>query len=200
MNLFPETDAYIAKANAFAVPILEHLRQLVHEECPDAKEVIKWGFPCFEYRGILCAMAAHKAHCSFSFWKGSIMSDPKGILEFREKTGMGHLGKIKSLEDLPDEEIFRKYLREAIELNKKGIKIPKKKVVRKELQVPDDMMAAIKYNKGALVTFEKFSYSHKNEYVEWITEAKTEKTRNKRLAQAIEWMTEGKGRNWKYVR
>ncbi len=200
MNLLPETDEYITNANEFAVPILEHLRQMVHEECPDVKEVIKWGFPCFEYKGILCAMTAHKEHCSFSFWKGSIMSDPDGVLEIVGKSGMGHFGKIKSLEDLPDEKIFRKYLREAIELNKKGIKIPKKKVVRKELQIPDDMMVAIRDNKDALATFEKFSYSHKKEYVEWITEAKTERTRDKRLAQAIEWMSEGKGRNWKYAK
>ncbi len=199
MNSLPETDAYILKANDFAVPILKHLRQIIHEECPEVKEVIKWGFPCFEYKGILCAMTAHKAHCSFSFWKGSIMSDPDGILEFIGKSSMGQFGRVKSLDELPNDDVFRKYLREAIELNEKGVKIPKKKIVKKELEVPDYLITAIRTNSNAHSTFEAFSYSNKKEYVEWITEAKTEKTREKRIAQAIEWMAVGKVRNWKYV-
>ena len=199
MNFLPETDTYIAKANDFAVPILEHLRQMIHEECPNVKEAIKWGFPCFEYKGMLCAIAAHKSHCSFSFWKGVLMSDPDGILEFVGKTGMGQLGKIKSLSDIPSDVIFRKYLREAIALNDKGIKLPKKKVTPKKLEIPDYFMTAIGTNPEALITFNGFSYSNKKEYVEWVTEAKTEKTREKRLTQSIEWMAEGKVRNWKYI-
>ncbi len=200
MKLLSETDEYIARANEFAVPILKHLRRLIHEECPDITEVIKWGFPCFEYKGILCAITAHKTHCSFSFWKAAIMSDPDGVIEIVGKTGMGHFGRIQSLEDLPADVILRKYLREAILLNEKGVKIPKKKVVKTEFVIPDYLISAIGNNQKALSTFERFSPSNKKEYVEWVTDAKTAKTRDKRLAQTIEWLAEGKVRNWKYIR
>lgn len=200
MKLYPETDEYIANASDFAVPILEHLRQIIHEECPGVTEVIKWGFPCFEHEGMLCAMAAHKKHCSFSFWKGSIMSDPDRILGIEGKTSIGKLGKLTSLEDLPDDRILRDYIQEAMELNDLGIKIPRKKETRKDLNIPDYLMTALNKNNKALSTFEGFSYSNKKDYVEWLTEAKTEKTREKRLLQAVEWMAEGKVRNWKYIK
>ena len=200
MNLSAKTDDYISKSNAFAVPILEHLRQLIHEECPDVEEAIKWGFPCFDYKGFLCGMTSHKAHCSFLFWKGTLMKDPDGVLEIAGKTGMGHFGKIASIDELPDEKILRKYIREAMVLNEKGIKLPKKNAVKNELVIPENFMYAVKQNKAALNIFDKFSYTNKKEYVEWVTEAKTEKTRDKRLAQAVEWMAEGKVRNWKYIK
>jgi len=200
MNFQPETDAYIVNANEFATPILTRMRRIVHEECPEIKEVIKWGFPCFEHKGTLCAMAAHKTHCSFSFWKGAIMSDPDGIIETVGKTGMGHFGKIKLVEDLPGDKVIRKYLREAIELNNKDIKIPKAKQAKKKIEIPDYFLITVQSNVAAFKVFEDFSYSNKKEYVEWVTDAKTVTTRDNRLAQAVEWMSEGKVRNWKYIK
>ena len=200
MGKIAKTDTYIEQAADFSKPILRYIRQVVHEECPEVTEVIKWGFPCFDYKGFLCGMTAHKHHCSFTFWKGNVMDDPDDILEIVGKTGMGSLGKIKELSDLPDDTIFRKYLRHAVELNEQGVK---KKVSakpsRSELVVPDHFMEAISKNAKALSTFETFSNYNRKEYVEWITSAKTDATRDRRLAQAIEWMAEGKPRNWKYM-
>jgi uncharacterized protein YdeI (YjbR/CyaY-like superfamily) len=200
MNFVLKTDDYISKANDFAVPILEYLRQLVHEECPEVEEVIKWGFPCFDYNGFLCGITAHKAHCSFLFWKGSLMTDPDGVMEIAGKTGMGHFGRITSIDDLPDEKVLRKYIREAMELNRKGTKVLKKKTAKKELNIPEYFMNAIRKNHAAMTTFNNFSYTNKKEYVEWVTDARTEKTRERRLTQSVEWMVEGKIRNWKYVK
>lgn len=195
-------DAYIAKAQPFAQPILSHLRELIHKACPGVEETIKWSFPNFMYKGaILCNMAAFKEHMAFGFWKASIMDDPQGILTITEREAMGHMGQIRSLKDLPKDKILIEYIKQAAKLNEQGVKVEKKvKNATKELEVPDYLLKAIKKNKAAFKTFESFSTTNKREYVDWITEAKTDATRDKRMAQAIEWMAEGKIRNWKYLK
>jgi len=194
-------DAYIAKSGDFAQPILKHLRQVVHKACPEAEETIKWGMPSFTYHGILCIMASFKAHCAFVIWKFERMPDKFKALTQIERTAMGHLGRITSKKDLPSDKLLTSLLKEAMKLNAAGVKsAPKPKAAKEKLVVPDYMLAALRRNKKALVTFEAFSESHKREYVEWIIEAKTAATRERRLETTIEWLTEGKARNWKYVR
>jgi uncharacterized protein YdeI (YjbR/CyaY-like superfamily) len=196
-------DAYIAKSQSFAQPILEHIRNLVHTACPDVEETIKWGFPHFDYRGeMMCSMASFKQHCSFGFWKASLMKDKNLILNARAETAMGHVGKITLLDDLPSDKTMIAYIKEAAQLNADGIKIKKTPVLkeRKELNIPDYFLSAIKKNKKAFAVFDGFSYSNKKEYVEWITDAKTEKTRILRLKTAVEWISQGKVRNWKYLK
>jgi uncharacterized protein YdeI (YjbR/CyaY-like superfamily) len=196
----PRVDAYIAKSKEFAKPILEHFRALVHKACPDVDETIKWGFPNFDYKGPFCSMAAFKQHCAIGFWKAVLMKDCKLTANAKSETAMGHLGKITSLKDLPKDKILISYLKEAAQLNLDGIKIPSKPKLKtaNELVVPDYFTKALKKNKKSFTTFQNFSYSKKKDYVEWITEAKTEETRNKRMATATEWLAEGKSRNWKY--
>lgn len=199
----PRIDAYILQSADFARPILEHMRHLVHKACPQAAETIKWSMPYFTCEGqLLCCFAAFKAHCSFIFWKGAHMDDPDNIFRARGENGMGQLGKITSLKDLPSDKIFIKYLKAAAKLSTAGTPPAAKKTApgSKEPEVPDWLLSAIKKNKKAWATFEAFSYSNKKEYVEWITSAKTETTRNSRLADALAWMAEGKIRNWKYVK
>jgi uncharacterized protein YdeI (YjbR/CyaY-like superfamily) len=193
-------DGYIAKSADFAKPILKHLRSLVHTACPDVEETIKWGMPSFAYKGILCGMAAFKEHCAFGAWKHSLIKTDLGT-NHKEDEAMGRLGRITSLDDLPSDSKLLAYIKEAVRLNKEGIKVekPKRSAVRKELVVPDYFSAALKRNKKALKTFEDFSYSHKKEYVEWVTEAKREETRAQRIETTIGWLAEGKSRNWKYA-
>lgn len=194
-------DAYIAKSEDFAKPILNHIRESVHKAVPEVEETIKWGFPHFDYNGeMMCSMASFKKHCAFTFWKASLLPDPEGILEHTERNAMGHMGRITQLKDLPDTKTLIKYIKEAARLNAEGIKVVKKPIEKekKEVVVPDYFELALSKNKKAKAVFEKFSYSHKKEYIEWITEAKTEATRIKRMDTALEWIAEGKGRNWKY--
>ena len=191
----PRIDAYIEKSAEFAKPILKHIRKLVHKACPDIVETMKWSFPHFDHKGTVCSMASFKQHCAFGFWKQSLMEKDAFPAQ---KTAMGSFGRITSLDDLPDEKVMIQLVHQAVELNEKGVKVVKKPVERKELVVPDDLTAALKQNKKAQTAFDKFGYSHRKEYIEWITEAKTEATRNKRLATTVEWLSEGKGRNWKY--
>ena len=194
-------DAYIAKAADFAKPILNHIRELVHKTCPDTEEKIKWGMPFFDYKGeMLCHMAAFKQHAVMSFWKASLMKDPALMENAKSEVSMGHLGRLTSMKDLPADKKIIAWIKEAMALNDKGIKLPSKPKTteKKELVVPDYFTKALSKNKKALQTFEAFAYSHKKEYVEWITGAKTEETRNKRIASAIEMISEGKSRNWKY--
>lgn len=194
-------DAYIEKAAPFAKPILMHLRELVHKACPDVEENIKWSFVSFEYKGLLCSFAAFKQHCAFGFWKAALMKDPALIENAKSESAMGHLGKITSLKDIPSDKKIIGYIKEAMKLNDDNIPLPKRKPsVKKEIEVPDYFMNALKKNKKAFERFESFPPSHKKEYLQWITEAKREETRDKRIAQALEWIGEGKGRNWKYER
>ena len=194
----PFVDAYIEKSKDFAKPILNHIRELVHAACPDVVETKKWSFPHFDYKGeMMCSMAAFKEHCAFNFWKQSLL-DASAFPA--EKTAMGSFGRIMSLKDLPSSKIFKKLIHDAMKLNDAGIKVAKAKPAgeRKELVVPAILKAALKTNALAAETFENFPYSCKKEYIAWITEAKTDAPRDKRLATTIEWLTEGKRRNWKY--
>ncbi|PYS89228.1 MAG: hypothetical protein DMF62_07705 [Acidobacteria bacterium] len=189
-------DAYIEKSAEFAQPVMIYLRELVHKACPEATETLKWSMPSFEYKGLLCGFAAFKQHCTFGFWKQSLLETdafPKN------RTAMGSFGRITSLKDLPSDKVMIGLIHQAMELNEKGIKVPKKPAApKKDLVIPDVLKKALSKNKAAKTTFEKFPYSCKKEYIEWITEAKTEPTRDKRLASTIEWLSEGKRRNWKY--
>lgn len=195
-------DAYIAKSQEFAKPILTHIRELVHKACPEVEEKMKWSFPHFDYKGaMMCSMASFKNHCTFGFWKASIMKDKHGILSNGSEAAMGQFGRIAALSDLPDDKILIEYIKEAMQLNDEGITIPSKpKNEKKELDIPAYFLEAIRRNKKALQTFENFSYSHRKEYVDWVTEAKTEGTRQKRLSTTIEWLAEGKPQNWKYMK
>ena len=198
----PRIDAYIDKSASFAQPILTHLRDLVHQACPDVEETMKWSMPHFDYKGVMCSMASFKQHCSFSFWKAFLLNDPKGYIKERAAQGgegMGHLGRITSLKDLPPDKVLIDLIKQAKRLNDEGVKLPsKEKKAPKELATPDYFLNELKKNKSALAVFENFSPSQKKEYVQWITEAKSEDTRNKRMATALEWIAEGKKRNWKY--
>ncbi len=196
-------DAYIEKAQPFAKPVLNKLRELIHKAIPEVEETIKWGMPFFEYKGPICNLAAFKQHAAFGFWKYKMMNDPEGCLKDIANRGgeaMGNLGRISGIKDLPPDKIIIDFLKQARELNEAGKKLPPKKKtpVKKELDIPEYFIKALRKNKTAERTFNNFSYSHKKEYIEWITEAKTELTRTKRIETAIEWMSEGKSRNWKY--
>ncbi len=194
-------DTYISNANDFAKPVLTHLRSMVHKACPKVEETIKWGFPHFEYKGMLCYMAAFKQHCTFGFWKGALMKDEQMVMTDLGESAMGHFGKIKNISDLPANKILLAYLKEAVILNEEGVKLPPKKINKlKAVQAPPDLKKALAKIKTAAETFNSFSNSNKKDYVDWLEEAKTEATRAKRLALAVEWMTEGKVRNWKYIK
>jgi uncharacterized protein YdeI (YjbR/CyaY-like superfamily) len=194
-------DAYILKSADFAKPVLNHLRSLVHNACPKVEETIKWGFPHFDYKGMMCSMAAFKQHCAFGFWKTALMKDAKEMISQNEYA-MGHMGKIRSLKDLPPDKKITAWIKEAMKLNDDDVKLPerKKRDANKEIEIPGVLQKALDKNKTAATTFTSFSPSHKREYIEWITEGKTEETKNKRTATTIEWLKEGKSRNWKYER
>ena len=196
----PRIDAYIKKSADFAKPVLNHLRALVQEACPDVEETMKWSFPHFDYKGMMCSMASFKQHCAFGFWKTALMKDAETLLDNRADA-KGSFGRIASLNDLPTDKIIIGYIKEAMKLNDNDVKLAKAKPAeKKELVIPKYFIEAIKKNKKAFAAFESFSYTNKKDYLEWITGAKTEETRNNRLVQAIEWMAEGKIRNWKYIK
>lgn len=197
----PQVDAYIEAAPEYAQPILRKLRRLVHKACPKIVETMKWSVPHFECNGIVCGMAAFKKHVGFGYWRSSLLSDPHGL--FKDKAESMCSLKISSLADLPPDEVIIEYTKEAVRLNDDGVKPARPKAQRRspdDIKPPPDLAAALKKNKKATDTWRTFPYSHRKEYVEWIIEAKTDDTRARRLATAIEWMSEGKSRHWKYAK
>ncbi|MEO8190254.1 MAG: YdeI/OmpD-associated family protein [Acidobacteriota bacterium] len=199
-NTDPRIDDHIARAADFAKPILRHLRELVHQACPDVEETVKWSSPAFTTDGkIMCGMAAFKEHCTFGFWHQG-MTEVLGEDGEKEATAMGSFGRIRSLSDLPSDRKLLRYIRKAAELSASEAPARPRpaRAPAKAVEVPEDLAAGLKKNRAAGSTFEKMSLSHRREYVEWITEAKREETREKRLSTALEWLAEGKSRNWKY--
>jgi uncharacterized protein YdeI (YjbR/CyaY-like superfamily) len=189
----PRVDSYIKRAQPFARPILKHLRTLVHRGCPSCEESIKWQSPFFDYKGPVCFMAAFKEHAVFGFWKGKLLFGSE------DKGAMGHFGRITSLNDLPSDKEMVGYIKKAADLNERGVQPKRARRGTQKVTVPADLKAALTKNSKAKETFENFSYSHKKEYVDWITDAKREETRQKRLKTTIQWLSEGKPQNWRYM-
>lgn len=193
----PRIDAYIAKAAPFAQPILQRIRDVVHEACPEVEETMKWSMPTFVYAGgILAGMAAFKQHASFGYWKHALVMG-----EDAQRDGMGSYGKMATLKDVPSKRRLVADIRRAMQLNEAGVKTPgprKTAAPKPPPETPPDLLAALAKNRKARTTFEALAPSHRREYVEWITEARRDETRARRLAQTVEWLAEGKRRNWKY--
>jgi uncharacterized protein YdeI (YjbR/CyaY-like superfamily) len=193
MSCDARIDAYIVKAGDFARPILTHFRELVHKTIPNAGEAFKWGMPHFTHNGKnIAGMAAFNAHCAVIVHGSGRQS---------EEEGMGSYGKIASLEELPDAaELATKLIeaRERIDTDGSAVKRPARWESKAELPLPQDFEAALRENPAALSTFDGFSPSQRREYIQWVSEAKQDATRAKRLATSVEWLAEGKRRNWKY--
>jgi uncharacterized protein YdeI (YjbR/CyaY-like superfamily) len=190
----PRVDAYIGKSAPFAKSILKRVRTLAHQADPEIAETLKWGMPAFMHDGIVGGMAAFKAHCAIWFWKSKLVHGrPNG------RDAMGSFGRIAALKDLPADKVLIGYIKKAVALNVKGIK--KRSGPRKPAKaraVPAYLSAALKQDKRAQTTFKGLSTSHRNEYIEWITEAKREATRAQRLATTLKWLAAGRSLNWKY--
>ncbi|HJU25343.1 MAG TPA: YdeI/OmpD-associated family protein [Rhodanobacteraceae bacterium] len=193
-NRDPRVDAYIANSAQFAQPILRRLREIVHGACPEVEESIKWGCPHFVYRGaILCSMAAFRQHCAFGFR----LHDQ--IVEKSGEPGMGQFGKIASVRDLPAKRTLAAYIRKAMALNEAGVKRGRAKTPKPAPVTPADLAARLARNAAARRTWDGFTDAMRREYVGWIEEARTDPTRQKRLATTLEWLAQGKQRNWKYM-
>lgn len=192
----PRIDAYIAKSAEFARPILDHLRAVVHEACPEVEETIKWSRPFFTYRGAtLCMMSAFKQHCSFGFWLG------KQVTGTEAEDGAGQFGKLTSARELPPKKTLVAFVRKAMALSEDGVKLARPRTASKPPpSVPGDFAALLAQRKHAAArkAWENFPPGCRREYIAWIVEAKTDATRQKRLATTLEWLAEGKRRNWKY--
>ena len=196
MSRSKAVDAYIAKSAPFARPILSRIRALMHKACPQVAETIKWGVPHFECQGVIAGMAAFKQHAAFGFWKQRLMKDPSGFFT-KGESGMGGR-KIRTAGELPSDAVILSAIREAVALNEQGVKIARVAKKKPPVKVPPYLAAALKKNAKARATFGKFPPSARRDYVEWLTGAKQEATRQRRLATAIEWLSAGKRFSWKY--
>lgn len=196
----PEVDAYIAAAAEFARPILEKIRAAFHAGCPELEERLKWGAPSFEYKGPLGGMTAFKRHAAFGFWKARLMTDAHGLFAGAPRaSAMGV--RVESLAQLPPRRVLVAYVKEARRLNDAGITEPRRARPKRAAPVtlPPDLAAALASNARARRTFEAFPPSCRREYVEWISEARRDATRARRLATTLEWLAQGKRRNWRYA-
>lgn len=194
----PRIEEYIRSAAPFARPVLRHIRGIVHEAAPDIAETLKWGMPHFEQDGIVCGMAAFKEHCAFWFWRGREVAGDNAPAD---REGMGRqFGRITSASDLPSRSRLLGLVRKAVRLNASG---PRERVTRpkpRPVEIPDAFRAALARNAAASKEFRGMSPSQRREYAEWIAEAKRDDTRERRIGTAIEWISAGKPRNWKYMK
>ena len=195
----PRVDAYIAKQKDFAKPILTHLRDVVHAACPDVEETMKWSMPFFDYNGsVMCRMAAFKEHAVFSFWKSSLIEGLAPNAADGDET-TGGMGRLSSVKDLPSKKVLTGFIKAAMKLNDEGVVVSRpRNTAKAEVEIPAELTSALAKNRRAKAAFEKFPPSHRREYAEWIGEAKRDETKAKRAAQAVEWIAEGRSRNWKY--
>jgi uncharacterized protein YdeI (YjbR/CyaY-like superfamily) len=197
-NRDPRVDEYIRGAAPFARPVLRHIRGVVHEAAPGIGETLKWGMPHFQQDGIVCGMAAFKAHCAFWFWRGREIA---GEAAPGNREGMGRqFGRITSVSDLPSRSRLRSLVRKAVRLNASW---PRARAPRRESRaaaLPRAFSAALARNPTAKKAFLAMSPGRRREYAEWIAEAKLEATRERRIKTAVEWISAGKPRNWKYVK
>lgn len=192
----PRIDAYIAKSAEYSRPIMKRVREIVHEGCPEVVETLKWSCPSFEYKGILCGMAAFKQHCVFGFWKHEQVVGKLG----KSTQAMGSFGCLKELSDLPSKAVLLRCIKKAVQLNDDGIKAVRTKTrPKKPVAMHPKFKAALAKKKKALANLEAFSPSQQRDYLEWIAEAKAEETRDRRIAQAVEWLADNKPRHWKYM-
>jgi uncharacterized protein YdeI (YjbR/CyaY-like superfamily) len=197
----PRVDAYIAKSPDFAKPILTYLRAVVHQACPEVVETIKWGTPTFAHHGIMVGIAAFKQYCTLGFWKAPLLMLDGRPVSSEMQSGVGQFGKLTTVKDLPAKTKLLRLVRDAAKLNEAGVTMPRpQRKAPVPVTTPADLISAFRRNAKARAAFEAFSPSHKREYIEWLNEAKTPATRERRLDTAVEWMSEGKPRNWKYVR
>jgi uncharacterized protein YdeI (YjbR/CyaY-like superfamily) len=198
----PAVDAYIEEAAPFAKPILKRLREWMHKADPEIVETMKWSCPHFELNGLVSSLAAFKEHVRFGYWRGMQVTGETNIMERMGQTEMA-AAKIKDVKELPSESLIIKWTRKAIELNRDGVKggpmvNRAKKPPKPKLAPPSDLHLALQKNAKARKVFDGFPPSAQRDYIEWISQAKQETTRQRRLEQAIEWLSEGKRRNWKY--
>lgn len=194
----PRVDAYIAAAAPFARPILQKIRAAWHKADRGIEETIKWRVPYFRKQGLVGCMAAFKGHVSLGFWRAKELSDPHGLLR---DGSMLSASRFASVRDLPAEKVLIAYMREAIALDEDAKNRPetRKRKPVKVPPVPADLRQALERRRNAIETFRKLAPSHRKEYIEWINEARRASTRERRVAQAAEWVAEGKTRNWKYL-
>ena len=190
-------DAYIAKAAPFARPILTHIRGVVHTACPDVEESLKWGAPAYLHHGILCITAAFKAHCGLVLWRAPLIVGAE-----KSRDARGHFGRITSVKDLPSKGVLVGLLKQAVKLNESGARTSQRATPKKKkppVRTPADLAAGLRKSAKARAEWEEFSPSMKREYIDWITEAKRPETRAERLKTTLQWVAEGKQRNWKYM-
>lgn len=192
----PKIDAYINKSPAYAKPILKRLRTIIHKTCPKVVEDIKWGAPFYLYQDrVLCATPAFKAHAALIFWKSALIKKEKGK---KAKADLKHMRRISNASDLLSQSELTSYIKLAMHFNEPTTKLPPREKRSAPLKVPADLAKALRGNAKANANFKAFTPSKKKDYVYWITGAKTEVTRKSRLATAVQWIAQGKSRNWKY--
>jgi len=193
----PRIDAYIEKAQPFARPILKHIRATVLSASPELEETLKWSHPAFMHHGIVCVMAGFKQHVTLGFAKSKLLLDTNGV---PADEAWGQFGRITELAELPSKRELVGYVKKAMKLNADGVQVERVVKPKKAIPMPAALKAALAKAPKAKAFLATLPPGHQREYLAWVTEAKTDATRDKRIATTIEWLAEGKHRNWKYDR
>ncbi|MCB0792148.1 MAG: DUF1801 domain-containing protein [Flavobacteriales bacterium] len=192
-------NSHIAEQDEWKRRLMVRLRQLIHQVDPGIEETWRWNGPHFDRNGIMLGMSAHKTCVSIWFHKGALLKDPRRLFEPLEKDEAKGMRVYKLKEsDAIDEKAFTELVKQAVKLNEDGVKLSEAKPARKTLVVPPELESVLKKDQHAMTNWEGFSYSKKKDYIEWVTDAKREETRKRRIAQAFQLIRDGLALNERY--
>lgn len=199
MVITEQINLYIAEQPEWQRKLLVRLRQLIHSTDAEVEETWKWNSPHFDHQGIMVGLQAFKEHVAVWFHKGSLIKDPKKLFEALPKGEEKGMRSYKLFEgDKLNEAAFIDLVKQAVALNAKGTKLTDAKPARKALVIPEDLEHVLHKDPTAWANWEAFNYSCKKEYIEWVTDAKQEETRKRRIAQALEKIREGESKEEKH--
>jgi len=194
-----QINSYIAEQPEWQRRLLVRLRQLIHAHDTEVEETWRWNAPGFDHGGIMIGLHGFKTCVSVWFHKGALLKDTHGLFVLTEKDEERGIRKYKVNEGEPiNEKAFADLVKQAVKLNGAGTKLGDAKPASKALVVPPELENCLKKDEEAWEHWENFNHSHKKEYVEWIDDAKKDETRKRRIAQALEMIREGVGKEDKH--
>jgi len=188
-------DEAFSKFTGFQKEYCNHLRKLIHKAMPDVKEDWKWG-PNFNVNGMVCGVWGFKDHVKLVFFKGSAMKDTYKLFNQGKENEGNRSINFSSADKIDDKKIIE-YLKEAAEINRKGIKLVKKEI---KVVMPAILVKALNKDKASKTYFESLAPSHRRDYADYISQAKQEETQLRRLDKVMEMLTDKRTLNDKYMK
>jgi len=191
MKMNAKADWYFSKAKRWKEES-EELRRIVLS-CPLTEE-LRWGKPCYTFEGSnIVLIHGFKEYCALLFFKGALLKDPKRIL-VQQTANVQAARQIRftSVAQIGDmEPTVKAYIREAIEVEKAGLKVAFKKT--SEFPMPAEFQKKLKENAALKSAFKALTPGRQKGYLLYFSGAKQSTTREARIEKCAPQILKGKG-------